>query len=141
MKQHVVERKIMWGDLDPLGIVFYPRYYEWIDACSHLFFDSLDLNLRGLQQERKIIFGLVETSCRYFKPGRYHQLISITTGITSLQAKTLTLRHRICCAADNALMVEGLEKRICLDIATPEQLRAADIPPDIYAVMREAATA
>jgi len=28
MKQNIVERKIMWGDLDSLGIVFYPRYYE-----------------------------------------------------------------------------------------------------------------
>jgi len=37
MMQNVVERKIMWGDLDSLGIVFYPRYYEWIDASGHLF--------------------------------------------------------------------------------------------------------
>jgi acyl-CoA thioesterase FadM len=37
MKQSIVERKIAWGDLDALGIVFYPRYYEWIDAAAHHF--------------------------------------------------------------------------------------------------------
>jgi hypothetical protein len=36
-------------------------------------------------------------------------------------------------------MVEGLEKRICLDTSQPEQLRAVNIPSDIYAVMKEAA--
>ncbi|HUU80038.1 MAG TPA: acyl-CoA thioesterase, partial [Acidobacteriota bacterium] len=72
MKENIVERKIMWGDLDSLGIVFYPRYYEWIDACGHLFFESISLNIGDLWRERKIIFGLVETSSRYFKPGRYH---------------------------------------------------------------------
>jgi YbgC/YbaW family acyl-CoA thioester hydrolase len=140
VKQKVVERKIMWGDLDPLGIVFYPRYYEWIDASGHLFFDEiLGMNLERLWQERKILFGLVESSCRYFKPGRYYQTISIGTEISSLEEKTLTLRHSIRCVADNALLVEGMEKRICLDVSAPEQLRAIEIPPDIYAVIRDAA--
>jgi 4-hydroxybenzoyl-CoA thioesterase len=139
VKQNVVERKIMWGDLDALGIVFYPRYYEWIDGCGHLFFEFLGLTIGRLQQERAILFGLVESSCRYFQPGRYHQIIRITTGISSLEEKTLTLKHIIRCAADDSLMVEGLEKRICLDISQPEQLRAINIPPDIYAVMKDAA--
>ena len=43
MHVHTVERRIMWGDLDSLGIVFYPRYYEWMDACGHLLFESLRL--------------------------------------------------------------------------------------------------
>ncbi len=32
----VLKKKVSWGDLDPLGIVFYPRYYEWIDAASQI---------------------------------------------------------------------------------------------------------
>jgi hypothetical protein len=48
MKQNIVKRKIMWGDLDPLGIVFYPRYYQWLDACGHLFFEAINLNIDKL---------------------------------------------------------------------------------------------
>jgi YbgC/YbaW family acyl-CoA thioester hydrolase len=135
----MVERKIMWGDLDAMGVVFYPRYYEWISGCGHLFFEFLGLTMRRLQQERAILFGLVESSCRYFQPGRYHQIIRITTGISSLEEKTITLKHVIRRAADDVLMVEGLEKRICLDTSQPEQLRAINIPSDIYAVMKDAA--
>jgi len=62
--KNTVHRKIMWGDLDSLGIVFYPRYYEWIDAAGHLFFDAIGLNLGSLMNERKIQFGLIETNCR-----------------------------------------------------------------------------
>jgi YbgC/YbaW family acyl-CoA thioester hydrolase len=135
----MVERKVMWGELDAMGVVFYPRYYEWIDSCGHLFFEFLGLPMMKLQQERSILFGLVESSCRYFKPCRYHQLVRITTGISSLEKKTVSLKHVIRQAADGALMVEGLEKRICLDTSQPEQLRAVNIPSDIYAVMKEAA--
>ena len=73
MKQSIVERKIFWGDLDALGIVFYPRYYEWIDAAAHHFFEEIELNPGSLWKERNILFGLVESSCRYHMPGRYHQ--------------------------------------------------------------------
>jgi YbgC/YbaW family acyl-CoA thioester hydrolase len=131
MKQHIVERKIMWGDLDSLGIVFYPRYYEWMDASGHMFFEALGLTIGELWQSRGIIFGLVETSCRYFKPGRYYQRISIATRMNTLESKAVGLKHTISSVSDGALMVEGFEKRICLDASEPEHFRAVEIPPDI----------
>ena len=138
MKQNVVERKIMWGDLDSLGIVFYPRYYEWIDASGHLFFDKINLNIGDLWQKRNILFGLVETSCRYLKPGRYHQSVRIVTNIDALEEKTLVFKHSIQESTDNALMVEGYEKRVCLDVSDPKNFRAIDIPQDIYDVLKKA---
>jgi len=133
-----VERRIMWGDLDALGIVFYPRYYEWIDASGHLFFESLGMTLVPLWQSRGIQFGLVETSCRYFKPGRYHDHIRIETLLDELAAKTIVLRHRIIRVRDEVLLVEGLEKRICLDVSDPENFRALHIPEDIRARLEQA---
>ena len=136
MKQNVIERKIMWGDLDSLGIVFYPRYYEWIDACGHLFFESINLNLGRLLQERNIIFGLVDTTCRYFKPGRYHQRIRIVTGIDDLTSKTVSLKHSIENVSNGALLVEGIEKRICLDVSDREKFKAREIPTDIFDLLK-----
>lgn len=138
MKEHVTRRKIMWGDLDALGIVFYPRYYEWIDACGHLFFEAAGLCLGDLWKERAILFGLVETSCRYRRPGRYHEEIEIVTTIRELKSKTLLLNHLIRKADTRELMVEGLENRVCLDCSDPADLRAIRIPEDIASVLRDA---
>jgi YbgC/YbaW family acyl-CoA thioester hydrolase len=121
----------MWGDLDSLGIVFYPRYYEWIDASSHQFFEAVGLDLKALWQDHQILFGLVETSCRYHHPGRYHQRIHILTRIDAMTPKTIDLRHDIELAADSALIAAGLEKRICLDVSDASAIRAVDIPDDI----------
>lgn len=138
MKQNIVERKVMWGDLDSLGIVFYPRYYEWIDACGHLFFEAINLNIGDLWRERRILFGLVETSCRYLKPARYHQEIRIVTNINALDNKTIVLKHSMRALENDELMVEGFEKRICLDVSDPEDFRAIDFPDDIYTVLKGA---
>jgi YbgC/YbaW family acyl-CoA thioester hydrolase len=138
MEQNIVERKIYWGDLDSLGIVFYPRYYEWIDASGHLFFEKIGLNLADLWHARNIAFGLVETSCRYFKPGRYHQTVRIVTTLDTLEQKVIVLKHRIQARVDNELKVEGLEKRICLDVSSPKDFRAINIPSDIAVILNKA---
>ena len=136
--RNIVERRIMWGDLDSAGIVFYPRYYEWIDASAHLYFDALNLNLEKLIKERGIAFGLMETGCRYRAPGRYLDKIKIITELQSLTKRTLVLRHNIVRCSDETLLVEGYEKMICLDFSDPDRLRAVTIPDSIYAILKQA---
>lgn len=138
MKQHTFERTVQWGDLDSLGIVFYPRYYEWMDSCSHAFFDDIGLNLLALCQKRHLIFGLAETSCRYFAPGRYQQRLSIVTHLQDISEKTVQLTHSFFCATTRRRMLEGIEQRICLQIADTRDLKAVAIPEDIYLLLQRA---
>lgn len=132
-----VERQIAWGDLDPLGIVFYPRYSEWMDASGHLFFDRIGLNLVRLAREQQLQFGLVETTCRYLRPGRYHQRLYIDTELVSLDERTVVLRHRFVETGGNDLLVEGRERRICMDVSDPLRLRAVTIPRSLYIILAD----
>ena len=128
----------MWGDLDALGIVFYPRYSEWIDACGHLLFEALGIRMGDLWKDRGILFGLVETSCRYRRPGRYHDEIEIVTSVHEVTDRTLRLRHVIRRAGGGEILVEGFENRICLDCSDPETFFSIPIPDDIAGVLRDA---
>ena len=129
--------RIGWGDLDSLGIVFYPRYYEWMDKCGHLFFETAGIPIELIWQEKGIVFGLVETSCRYFKAGRYHQKIRIITRLTHIESKTFTFSHTIQDANNGTLMVEGTEKRICMNASDPNNLKAMDIPIEVFRILKE----
>ncbi|MFZ0968860.1 MAG: acyl-CoA thioesterase, partial [Candidatus Acidiferrales bacterium] len=37
------EIRIEWGDCDPGGIVFFPRYFEYCDACTNALFERAGL--------------------------------------------------------------------------------------------------
>lgn len=138
MKIHVLERKIMWGDLDPLGIVFYPHYYQWMDGCAHLFMESLGVSMQDLLSKRGIIFALVETRCQYYLPGKYHDTIKIQTSLAQMDAKTLLMRYRFNRMPQEELMAQGWEKRICLDVSNPSEMKAKEIPQDIAEILGEA---
>jgi len=100
-----------------------------------MFFKSLNLSLGSLWKERKIIFGLVETGCKYHFPGRYDEWIEIVTYIDDISDKAVLLRHDIFRLSDRSLMVDGFEKRICLDVSDTLKFKAIDIPQDIRIVL------
>jgi len=138
MIRNKIEKQIMWGDLDSLRIVYYPKYYEWIDGCSHLFFEKISPNWDELCENRQIMFGLRKSSCEYFIPGRYHEKIIITTQIENLEKKIVTIKHTIANKANNKIMVRGIEKRVCMDVKDPANLNAVDIPDDINEILEKA---
>ena len=133
-----MEKRIRWGDLDALGIVFYPRYYEWFDTCAHEFFDAIGIPQDRLWKNHGILFGLAETGCRYLNAGRYHQRIKILTRLESLGAKGLTLQHTISRVDGDKIMVVGTEKRICMDVKNPMELKVTTIPEIVYRALEQA---
>ena len=138
MKELVTSRRIMWGDLDSFGIVYYPRYYEWFDACAHLFFVSIGLSLGDLWDERGILFGLMETSGKYHSPGRYLDDIEIATTLREVKSRAIVLKHIIRRAPEGELMVEGYENRVCLDCSDPRNFHAMAIPHDMAQALQNA---
>ncbi len=131
-------KKVMWGDLDSLQIVFYPRYYEWMDGCGHLFFEYIGINLGRLWKDRGLIFGLVETGCRYLRPARYYDVLEIDTYIKEIGEKTVRLAHDIRHKHSGEIIVEGFEKRICLNVSDISRFKAIDIPPDLRKALAQA---
>jgi len=55
-----------------------------------------------------------------------------------LADKTLVLKHAIRERPTGTLLVEGYEKRICLDVSDLNNFRAIDIPDDILTVLKDA---
>ncbi len=137
MFENVMEKRIMWGDLDALGIVFYPRYYEWFDACAHQFFEVIGIPQDRLWKDHNIIFGLAETRCRYLSAGRYHERVKILTRLQNLNKKGLTLEHHIVRSEDGQCIVVGTENRICMDTKNPLELKVATIPEMVYQALQK----
>ena len=138
MFESIMEKRIMWGDLDALGIVFYPRYYEWFDGSAHQFFEAIGIPHDRLWKDHGIVFGLAETQCRYLRAGRYHQRIKILTRLQNLNMRGLTLEHHIIGAEDGQSMIVGTEKRICMDAKNPLKLKVATIPEMVYQTLQKA---
>ena len=65
--------RIEWGDCDPAGIIFYPRYFEIFDAATAALFERA-LGLTKFQQLKQFDFAgypLARTRAKFIRPTRF----------------------------------------------------------------------
>jgi 4-hydroxybenzoyl-CoA thioesterase len=126
--------RVEWGDCDPAGIVYYPRFFHWCDVATWNFFAASGLPLIELQKRYGIIgFPLLEASATFRVPSRPQDPIAIATRLGTLRRKTLELRHAF--SRDGVALLEAREVRVWAhhDATRPNGLRAAAIPPEVVA--------
>lgn len=132
-----MEVRVGWGDMDPAAIVFYPNFFAWIDEAAHEMFENMGVPIPKLMENRRLAFGLVEASCRFKSPARYHDVLVITSTIKNVQEKTMTVSHKIRHKDTNVLSVMGMEIRACMDISNPGAMKATAIPDDLREIFRQ----
>jgi 4-hydroxybenzoyl-CoA thioesterase len=124
--------QIEWGDCDPLGIVYFPRYFEFFDACTNALFESVGLRKHEML-EKYAIGGipLVEARARYFAPSSFGEAVIVESNISEWGKSSFSVHHRL--FKGDLLAVEGFEKRVWVVRATGEgkKIQSQAIPREV----------
>jgi 4-hydroxybenzoyl-CoA thioesterase len=104
--------EIRFGDCDPAGIVFFPRFHRWMDAASLHFFMSFGVPPWHVLEQTTGIIGtpILEHHTRFVKSATYGEKLLITTRIEEWRHKVFLQKHVITRGDD--LICESLETRI-----------------------------
>jgi 4-hydroxybenzoyl-CoA thioesterase len=127
--------RIEWGDCDPAGIVFYPRYFAMFDtSTAYLMERAAGMSKFDYLKHYKFVgHPIVETRAIFRVPTRFGDEISIETAIAACGRSSVKIEHRLSKAG--VLAVEGFETRVFVarDPDDPEKLKSQPIPPDLAA--------
>jgi 4-hydroxybenzoyl-CoA thioesterase len=129
------EVEIAWGDCDPAGIVFYPRYFEYFDASTTLLFE-LALGMKKIAWTRHYgVIGvpMVNTRAVFKIPSRYGDVVTIETRAAAIRRSSFDIEHKILKGGVPA--VEGFETRVWTgrDQEDPTRIRAVPVPEEVVA--------
>lgn len=120
---------VEWGNCDPLGIIFYPTYFHWIDASSQALFREVGHDMRSLRKE----FGLagpviVDVGAQFLRPISFGDIVRAEAWIGEWRSKTFRVDHRF--LKGDELVCTGHELRAwaIADPETPTNFKAAPIP-------------
>lgn len=106
------EIRIEWGDCDPFGIVFFPRYFEYFDACTNaLFHRALGITKAQMLKHYRIAgIPLVQASCNFFVPSSFGDVVQVESCISNWGTSSFSVQHKL--FRGETLAVEGAEKRV-----------------------------
>jgi len=129
------EARIEWGDCDPAGIVFFPRYFAMFDSCTTALF-SKALGMTKHQFTRHYQFQgypMVDTKARFVKPTKFGDDVVIETQVAEFRRSSFDVQHRLSLNGD--LCVECFDTRVWVEVdpANPDKIRAKAIPQEVIA--------
>jgi 4-hydroxybenzoyl-CoA thioesterase len=135
MLSNIRTTRIEWGDCDPAGIIFYPRYFEIFDTSTTWLIErALGMNKIDYLKAYNIAgHPVVETRARFRLPTRFGDEVAIETAFVECGRSSFKLEHRLTKAG--ALAVEGFETRVWAirDPDDPQRIKSQSIPPEVLA--------
>jgi 4-hydroxybenzoyl-CoA thioesterase len=123
--------RIEWGDCDPQGIVFNPRFFVFFDACTSRLFDAAGIDLFGLQKSGQIAgIPMADTRSTFFAPVLFGDSVEIKTSISAFRRSSFDVKHLL--YKDGQVAVEGNETRIWTLIAPdrPGRMKSEPLPAE-----------
>lgn len=125
--------RIEWGDCDPAGIVYYPRYFAMFDGSTAELFRAA-LGYTKFELLRRFDFAgfpMVDTGARFSLPSRFGDEVIIESQIVRLGRCSFDVEHRL--MRGSALAIEAHEKRVWVKRhpEDPDRIVSAPIPREV----------
>ena len=112
MFENVVHRSISWGECDPAGIVFYPRFFEMFDDATAALLEAASGMTRAELIRHHDVLGwpMVKTSAEFRAPASYDDRVSIHTAVKRIGRSSFDIEHLL--KRDATICVIGRETRV-----------------------------
>jgi acyl-CoA thioester hydrolase len=120
------EIRVIFGDTDQMGIVYYANYLRWFEASRGAFLRDAG---RPYSELERAGWGMpvIEAHVKYVRPARYDDLIHVTVAVDEVKRASLRFRYEV--RRGHELLADGWTIHACVDrggraVRIPEEIRA-----------------
>src|SRR5947209_20267550 len=80
-QKHETHLRVRYAETDQMGVVYYANYYVWMELGRVELVRSLGMNYKELEDNEGLLLAVIESTCRYLRPARYDQEITVVTSV------------------------------------------------------------
>jgi acyl-CoA thioester hydrolase len=114
MKKNLAPYRVIYGDTDQMGVVYYANYLRWFEMGRTELLRQIGATYSSVE-EAGFFFPVTEVSCRYLKPARFDDEIIVETKLTALGRAVLDFSYKITRKNDREILAEGWTRHACVD--------------------------
>lgn len=121
--------RIEWGDCDPAGIVYFPRYFEMFDVSTSLLMERAGFPKHlALKQFGVTGWPLVDIGAQFRKSSTWGEEIEIESQVSEWGRSSFKIDHRV--LRGDELALTGFERRVWVarDPDDPAKVKSVPIP-------------
>ncbi len=123
--REVARYRVLFADCDPMRIMYYGSYLRLFEIGRAELFRALGHPFPRYIQEG-LYLAVVEVHCRYHRPARYDDVLSIRAGLREVSRARLTIDYEITRGGEPEVVASGFTVHAILN----EQGRPVRIPAE-----------
>ncbi len=130
---HRHARTVRFGEVDPAGLAFYPRFYEYFhDAFEDFFTFALGLPYAELVGAQRLGFPAVHVETDFRKPLRHGDAIEVLVAVAAIGTRSFTCAYEVLRAGEVCA-----KARIVTAVVNLRELSRVELPADLRARLEQ----
>lgn len=113
MVTHEHRIRVIYGDTDMMGIVYYANYLRFFEAGRTELLRFLAFSYRDFEASGYAM-PVVEAQVRYRASATYDDLLTLHTSVTEVRASSVRIEYRLIRETDDRLICTGMTRHACL---------------------------
>ncbi|MFQ6015877.1 MAG: acyl-CoA thioesterase [Anaerolineae bacterium] len=131
-KSFTTEIRVRWSDIDVAEVVYFGHYFRYFEMAEEDFYRSLGYSPLELEEELGVRLPRIEAHCRFLRPARMSDLLSVTMRVGEIGRKTITYNFEVRKREDEQLLAEG---QIVAASVAMDGSRAVELPPKLVKLL------
>lgn len=136
MVAHDTTYRLLYRDVDQMGVLYYSRYYELFELGRTEWARSEGFVYSDMEKELGLLLAVTHSSCRYIDSLRFDEIAVIRTSIGAYSKTTLCYQYEVFEQESGRLCATGEVQLGCLTI---DKLRPHRLPESFMEILRRAA--
>ena len=107
------EIRVIYGDTDQMGVVYYGNYLRFFEAARSDFLRGKGASWRDVESTHAVYLPVIEAKVNYKRPAFYDDMLVIETALTELGRASLRFEYKV--LRGNDLLATGHTVHACVD--------------------------
>lgn len=123
--------RVRYSETDQMGVVYHANYFAWFEVGRVELLRTLGFSYQAMEAEEGCVLPVVEASCRFRRPARYDDMLTIETRVKALRGPVVLFCYAVYRAEE--LLAEGETRHMAVD----RSLRPRKLPERYHLALLE----
>jgi acyl-CoA thioester hydrolase len=87
--------RVRYAETDQMSVVYYGNYFTWFEIGRVELCRQIGFEYKKMEIEDDSFLVVAEANCRYKRPARFDDLLTIRTWVTAAQRRTVRFAYEI----------------------------------------------
>jgi acyl-CoA thioester hydrolase len=115
--------RVRYVETDQMGVVHHGNYFVWFELGRVEWCRAHGFEYKDMETEDDSLIVVAEAHCRYKRPARFDDQLTIRTRLTQSQRRTMKFEYEVLNQADGQLIATGRTTHVICDrLGRPKSL-------------------